>query len=288
MEMNENELKEFKDILTKMLYDFDRFCKENHLQYCVTGGTTIGVLRHKGFIPWDDDIDVFMPRQDYDKLNTMARLLEGSSYEIINHDTEGYYLPFAKFSNKNTTLWEFKDEPCVYGAYIDIFPLDNTNPDIKLSYRKKLNNYFIHYRKGKEKNTFRKAIKYLRHGNLKMGLIYIRFSTIDSLLAKYYLRKFQDLENYLKNEIKGDYYASYFGAYQNEMYPKEMIFPAKDGIFEGLTVKIPADADAFCKQLYGDYMQLPPEEKRITHHQHYYFNLHKRLTINKICNIMNS
>lgn len=282
MEMNENELHEFKSILTKMLFDFDQLCKKNHLEYCVTGGTTIGVLRHKGFIPWDDDIDVFMPRSDYNRLIGMGKDMKGSSYEIINYDTEGYYLPFAKFSNRNTTLWEFKDEPCIYGAYIDIFPLDETNLDVQLSYRKKLNHYFIHYRKAKEKNTFRKAFEYFKRGNMKMGLIYIRFSTIDILLAKYYFRKFHVLENFLSNEIKGDYFASYYGAYTNEMYPKSMIFPAKEGVFEGLTVKIPADADAFCSQLYGDYMLLPPKEKRITHHEHYYYNLRQRLSFDQI------
>lgn len=285
--MNEQELKSYKAILTRMLYDFDNICNKYGLEYCVAYGTTIGALRHKGFIPWDDDIDVFMPRADYDKLINMKPTIKNSGYEIIDIDNAGYYLPFAKFSDSNSTLWEFESEPFIYGVYIDIFPLDETDLDVDNPRDIKRDKYFTRYRIANQRKTLKKAFDCLMRGDVKMFCVYLRSSTIDYLMSNYLFTNYKKLDNYCAYKCKGENYVSRYSPYKNDIYPKSMIFPAKDGIFENIKIKIPADAHSYCTHVYGDYMQLPPEEKRITNHEHYFYNLKHRYTPEQIKEIMN-
>ena len=103
---------------------FIAFCHEHHLTYYAAYGTALGAVRHQGMIPWDDDIDVWMPRKDYDKLLSLRSHLNGTNYEIIDIKDKGYYLYFAKFCDRNSTIIEREGE-ALMGLYLDIFPLDN-------------------------------------------------------------------------------------------------------------------------------------------------------------------
>ena len=98
--------------------------QKNNLSYYAAYGTALGAIRHGGIIPWDDDIDVWMPRKDYERFLALRPSLVDTSFEILDIQDKGYYLYFAKFCDKNTTLIEREGEP-VIGLYIDIFPLDN-------------------------------------------------------------------------------------------------------------------------------------------------------------------
>ncbi|KXB74135.1 hypothetical protein HMPREF1860_02125 [Prevotella amnii] len=112
--------------LLSLFKEFTLFCKKNNLTYYAAYGTAIGAVRHHGIIPWDDDVDVWMPRKDYEKLLKLKTTLLKTNYEIINIENKGYYLYFAKFCNRNTSIIEREGEPNI-GLYIDIFPLDNYN-----------------------------------------------------------------------------------------------------------------------------------------------------------------
>ena len=104
---------------------FIAFCQANNLKYYAAYGTVLGAARHHGFIPWDDDIDVYMMRDDYDRYLRLMRTNPPKGYEQVEyvHDKE-YYLPFAKFCNAHSTICEWTEYRISFGNYIDVFPLD--------------------------------------------------------------------------------------------------------------------------------------------------------------------
>ncbi len=126
--MEETTLIEYKKKLRQVMKAFIAFCDEHDLNYYVSGGTAIGVVRHQGIIPWDDDIDVYMLRPDYEKFLSLRDTLSKSKYEITDFTNGSYPLQvFAKFSDKTTTVWEYKDSPYITGVWVDVFPLDQAS-----------------------------------------------------------------------------------------------------------------------------------------------------------------
>ena len=102
----------YKEILLKTMKAFIAFCKEHDIEYMAAYGTILGTIRHKGLIPWDDDIDVFMTRENYEKFLQFKKDVFKTGYEIIDKNDKGYYLPFAKFCDANSTIWEKKEIAC--------------------------------------------------------------------------------------------------------------------------------------------------------------------------------
>jgi len=100
------------------------FLNQHGLSWWMAFGSCLGTIRHQGFIPWDDDIDIHMPREDYEKLLMQKDLFEGNGYSIVSIEDKGYYLPMAKIIDKSTTLVESRDFDFVMGVFVDIFPVD--------------------------------------------------------------------------------------------------------------------------------------------------------------------
>ena len=114
-----------------ILRELISICERHGLHYYCCAGTAIGAVRHHGIIPWDDDIDVIMPRPDYDRLLEIAQQEDFGQYELITpYNNPAYPLYFAKLSDRTTTLVEERERPCVIGLFVDIFPLDATASDI--------------------------------------------------------------------------------------------------------------------------------------------------------------
>ena len=113
-------------LLATFQFVIDFFTRYN-LQWCVAGGTAIGAVRHKGMIPWDDDIDINMPREDAYRLMTLEEELERSGYSLLYYGKGEYPNLFMKIVDNSTTIWENKSFPIVYGVYVDIFITDHTN-----------------------------------------------------------------------------------------------------------------------------------------------------------------
>ena len=125
-------------VIIDVLSVFIRICEAQGLRYFCAGGTAIGAVRHQGMIPWDDDIDVFMPRPDYDRFLVLAAQSMPEGYEVLSpYATKDYPMYFAKMCNARTTLLENERIPCVFGLYIDIFPLDGACDDVETCYREK-------------------------------------------------------------------------------------------------------------------------------------------------------
>lgn len=282
MEYNfsDEEKKKWNDILMGCLRKLMEICKEHNLTYFCLGGTVIGAVRHGGMIPWDDDIDIAMPRPDYDRFLQLCKSIDLGHYELATPEMKGYPFFFAKFCDKNTSLIELENVPCLYGIYIDIFPIDGTAPDRTEATRLMR----------KFKRCSNKIDATIAHLSLREYLSLalqpkhwgrMAFQTAAFLFGRETIRK--RLINKL-NAIASAHdfstavnIANYGGAWaEKEIHPKEWILPLTQKSFEGIDVNIPGNYHDYLTQMYGDYMQLPPIEKRISHHNHAYVDLNGR------------
>ena len=288
--MKENVIDEgkYKDHLYRILKYFIYFCENNNLTYCCAAGTMLGAVRHHDIIPWDDDIDVFMPRKDYEKLLTLSSGIEKDGFRLISAKTCSSFATFAKLYNKNTTLWEFEPIQFVYGIYIDIFPLDETSmskTEFIKAYRS-FRNLFRKYQLTQMKFTFGRLLKDIKAWNKKLIVKGIASLFFPSFLSYYYRKKIINFENRAALE-KGDHVVSYYGDYwEREFFDKKWFENYIDMQFSDFTVKVPVGYHEYLTNVYGDYMQFPPVDKRVSHHDHYYLNMDKSMSLDEIMKAM--
>lgn len=282
MELNDEELKEWKRIAVEILQRFHTICKENGLKYFAVGGTAIGAVRHGGIIPWDDDIDVAMPRPDYERFIEICEGMDMGDYELATPwGTKDYPLPFIKMCARNTTLIEDREHLFLIGVFIDIFPLDGTASDrtdaLRLMGRyKKLWNrleaisssntmgeYLALLLKPHEWGRFvMKTAGFFCKNTLRHKLI----KAIDAIA---HTVSYDEAENVIV----------YSGSYnEREIMPKS--FCEGDVIempFDGTVINMASGYETYLRGIFGDYMQMPPVEKRVSHHYHALVDLTQRL-----------
>lgn len=235
-------------------------CEKNELKYCLIGGTLLGAIRHNGYIPWDDDIDICMPRKDYEKFK---KIFENSEKFILDDysTNKDYWLPFIKIRNNKTLYKENIQEKYSgnSGIWIDIFPLDNGNK--KISIIEKVQFIFT----GIIRTAIAKKAKVVV-GNDKISKRI--FINIFKILPKNLLIKIQYKLMVLNKNDESEYLlnlGSQYG-YKKQVHLRKNFFPCVKHSFEDRIYNIPKDSDYVLKNIYGNnYMQLPPIEKRITH-----------------------
>lgn len=265
--MREIQFEEMKKIELNILIYFTEVCEENNLRYYLGGGTLLGAVRHKGFIPWDDDIDVMMPRPDFQKLLSLS--INNENYNIIKPGAAGYYYNFAKLVDTRTILEEKGIKRIDgLGVYIDIFPLDGM-PETPDALKKRF----------KELNSIRKRINntcLLKPKFHRNPFAYLNACRIYNSNKNIDLSSLQ--KKYLDSALKNSFDDSEFVFAAGGAYGARDIFPGKwfekeiELQFENLSVKAFNGYDFYLTQLYGDYMTLPPEDKRVTpHHTIVYF-----------------
>lgn len=262
------------------LHKFVEICEAHQLTYFCVGGTVIGAVRHGGMIPWDDDIDIAMPRPDYERFLKLCKTIDLGHYELATPEMKGYPFFFSKFCDKDTSLIEIENVPCLYGIFIDIFPIDGTSSD-KAEATRLMKTF------KRISNKIDATIAHLTFGEY-LSLLFqpkqwgrMAFQTAAFFFGRETIRK--RLINKL-NAIAtshdfntSQYIANYGGAWaEKEIHPKEWILPLTKKQFEDTEVYIPGNYHEYLTQMYGDYMQLPPEEKRISHHNHAFVDLYKR------------
>ena len=240
--------KRWNATILDILKAFMQICERHQLRYYCCAGTAIGAVRHHGIIPWDDDIDVIMPRPDYDRLLQIAKEEDFGNYEIISpYSDPTYPLYFSKISNRNTTLIEDRHIPCVTGLYVDIFPLDATDDNV-------------------EKAKLLKA-KYTKIINrLNAVSTHNSFGELDEISHRYDYDKARNVQVYT-------------GSYGfKEVFPKEWLGDGKMFPFEDIEVPLPQEYDKYLRHFFNDYMQFPPEEQRVEKHHRAYVNLDRKET----------
>lgn len=283
MELDENYSRIFKNKLLDTFKYTALFLEKHNLKYWACGGTCIGAVRHKGFIPWDDDIDIMMPRDDYYKLLELTGEIEESGYSLVSIKDKGYYFDFAKLCDSNTTIWEHKTRPFIVGVYIDIYPVylsDKTLDEIECQIQE-YNAIAYKYFRTVEEVTFSDYLYYCS----KFDYVRILSSLRSKLLyrnPKKYLKEYLEYEKKLDCP-KGDKIVSFIGGYPgHKIYNKEWFDELVDLPFEDTTIKCPNDYDSYLKYVFGDYMKLPPVNQRISDHSKYYINLKEGLTLEEV------
>lgn len=260
--MNDLQKKELE-----ILKEFIRVCDKLKIKYFAEGGTLIGIIRHKGFIPWDDDIDIAMLRKDYEKFLKKAQPLLKKKYFLQTYETDLEYTEnYAKLRDSETTYIEssVKNQQINHGVYIDIFPIDKYYKYNKI--KLKLLNYQI----CKNYNIkYNKTIKY-RTMLLISNLLYGRKTICEICRLK------DSIFTKAKNK-KTDICINFNGVYEEtkEIHHISDFEQTKKEKFEDIMISIPKGYDRILKDTYGDYMILPPKEKQKAHHTYEKIDLNK-------------
>lgn len=262
--MKELSREEVKKIQLSILQYIDRVCEENKIPYYLCGGTLIGAIRHKGYIPWDDDIDIMLLRPDYMKL--LSVLESGDIYKCLSmYNQNDYFYPFAKVVDSRTELIEKNSDYKIqnYGVYVDIFPVDSLPDDTKRRHRYYQNilttRELFYFSLSKNKPKGGNPIKYL------VRVCLWGYSRIKGW--KFWLNKIEELAN-IYSDGDSEYVGCVVAGYgEKETYHRSLYKEIKVP-FEGYMFSIPQGYDEYLTCLYGGYMEIPSVEKQVTRHDY--------------------
>ena len=281
-ELTSEDIKKLHAALLEMFLDVKKVCDKYGLQIQMSGGSLIGTVRHQGFIPWDDDLDLMMPRNDYDKLISVFDKELSKKYDLsVPRSANPSLGLFMKIFMKGTKMVNPRsfDTERLNGIFIDIFPIEQV-PDNKLLREVKFKyldllricvlstNIVLRRKSGNDfmmKKIVNHNIKHWLRENARyvLGLLMMIFGRNN--LINYYDR--------VASSSSGLKYCSIPTGRKwskGECHPTEVFFPSKKAIFEGEEVLIPNREDKYLSRLHGNYMQIPPPEKR---ERHYYVEL---------------
>jgi len=252
-------------VLLDLLLKFDEVCKKYGLKYYLTDGTLLGAVRHKGFIPWDDDIDVSMPRDDYERLQTLASEFSFPYFLQTPYTDKNYFYSFVKIRNSNTTGLSkaFRYQGFNDGLVLDVFPLDEVNPE--------------------QGETIYERIRQLAVGNSAyMKLSNPNYSEeemaeIRKIANKNPLQAYDEIHRLAtmfngSNQTYISHWVTTIEPYNRRLWPKCLFADILNFVFEGFAFPGPIGYDEYLKICYGDYMRFPPVEKRGVQHDNAIFD----------------
>lgn len=254
---NDEYLNKLHSEILDIMDEIDRVCGQNEIKYYLVGGTLLGAVRHKGFIPWDDDLDIAMPRKDFDHFIDICEnaLKPEFKLEWISNNDE-YWLPFAKVIRKNTLFNQelYANEGKGFGIFVDIFPLDTTKE---------------YSRKIEHRSWWVRKIKAM----LQINAGLVETSSMKKIICKSFPNKLlhQVMTYFMskKDSPENRYYTNFGSQYSPKKQTIECIYYGKGKRikFEDREYMCPENENAVLKKIYGEkYMELPPVDKRTTHY----------------------
>ncbi|HCF38359.1 MAG TPA: hypothetical protein DER56_04695 [Thermosipho africanus] len=275
MDIIETNIIDHKELLNRLqqteleiLLEVHKICKKYSIPYQLFGGTLIGAIRHKGFIPWDDDIDICMKRDDYEKFISIFKKEVQNKYFLQNYETDPeFFHSFTRIRKNNTIALQkqYENHHVHHGIFIDIFPFDNVpnNKIIRLFHYKSLS--FVRLLKElklSKYSEFRKiSIRNIVKTVFKISINGIPFrvlNKVETKLAKLYKTRETDFATLLVETIK----TNYCRCMRSNSKIKDLIeIEFENNLFLG-----PKNYDDVLRKMYGDYMILPPEDERKAHH----------------------
>ena len=268
------ELTRLQDCLLDMLLDVLDVCRDHDITVMLAHGSALGAIRHQGFIPWDDDIDLMMPREDYSRFVDCFKGVFGEKYSLVApNNGENYQTRFPKIMKKNTVLQSVFDvgSDLMTGIFIDIFIIENV-PSNKL----------IRILKGIHSNIlmligsrvyiyehYNNVLKDFMSGSIESRLSLSSARIVGKVFSFAPSRKWSD---WIDKSVRYKKETGLVGLptgrkhYFGEIFQKQCLLPPVNGIFKGKQVPLPADIDQYLSNLYGDYMTIPPKEKQESHY----------------------
>ena len=244
----------------RILKELIRFLEENDIQYFIWAGSFLGAVRHNGFIPWDDDIDIAISRIEYEKLisilkknNKISKDIEAIGFEIGKSD-----FPFIKIINKTI---ELEGTQCDKNLWIDVFPLDGMPRKSKIfCFKVKILKTCFFFKRSIVRNINIDTDNFIKNQLKKMGKFLVKPFDYNKLIKKY-------INLCSKYNVKDCKFVAnnVWGIGEKEKFPKELLLETAKYKFEDLEVIGIKNYDKWLNIRYGDYMQLPPEEERVTH-----------------------
>lgn len=253
-EMNDNEI---KSTLVGILAQFDKICKDNNLRYSLDAGSLLGAVRHKGIIPWDDDIDVMMLREDYEKLLSLK--YEDESFVIKSYRySDNYYYIFSKMMDKRTHIDELGRPEKDSGIYIDIFPYDyvddNEESQKRLAAVPKIKRFVL------------KLTSDTKYKAPEVSLPRYILKRIVRLVTDPFRKKILYKIDTMNIRDKGEYCNKFIFGDETRLMPASLFEEYESVEFENIKAMAIKDYDTFLTIHYGDYMTPPPPEQQLTHH----------------------
>lgn len=252
---------EIKNVATEILGSVADFCDRFNLRYAIDYGTLLGGVRHGGFIPWDDDVDITMPRPDYEKFLELAKTNTiGSNLVLIHDKASGGINAYAKIGDVRTIAYPAgRLKKYSLPVWVDIFPVDGCPKDEAVLKRQVQRIQFIDhvrcetYSLNVQNQAMRVSKRIAKFFLMKFMTPYPFARILDKMASKYDFNQSDRIMNFL----------SPYGI--KDIMPQSYYDDAVDMNFEGIKVKAPKEYHVRLQNLYGDYLKLPPPEERISH-----------------------
>lgn len=249
-----NDIQELRSVQTGILDEIHAFCTDRGIRYFLSCGTLIGAVRHKGYIPWDDDLDIYMPREDYERFLQEFKSASGNCRVLDPKKEKHYFYTFAKVIDTRTLLVEAETEGYSIGVYVDVFPVDYVTDDLRARrrvFRRKRLLYKIRRCKISKKNYLKSALAYWCY-----RLLPVSVATLDRMIERMVV--LHEPTFTVANMTEA-------GPGIGGCLPAKDIEDSVDILFEGKMYKTMIGYRDYLKRTYGDYMTLPPVEQRVTH-----------------------
>lgn len=259
--IEECSLREAQLIMLDILKEVHRICEKHNLRYFLSDGTLLGAVRHQGFIPWDDDLDISMPREDYNKFMAIAQGELSEDYFMQTMKTDPYYklyhVPLKVRYNKSLFIEDGENHKKYHqGIYIDIFPMDKAPDSMgKYSLQSKLSKFLLVSKMKINTRDFPSVKFFGRTISQVLGKA-VSFKMVDKILFSTYK---------WNKEATGEYYTQGPEIIWSHRFKSESLFPLKKIKFEDSEFWVPNKPEDILTIMFGDFMKLPPEDQRLYH-----------------------